>query len=142
MNQRLLFLLIALMTTLRVWAGNPLPLHGDVTHDGRITEQDVTLLAQMVLLRQSAQEWYLQNGEVRYRSLAATPGTHPELCGDMDHNGQLTIADVVLLAAQTQDATKAEYVVVKDGKITYGCAGGIGFDPEDDGFIDDGEIDF
>lgn len=142
MNQRFLILLMVLMSSLRVWADNTVVLHGDVTHDGAITEQDAKLLVEMVLQSKPQQMWRVLDGRVAYRTISlGTVNTDP-LCGDMDHNGQLDIVDVIKLIELVKDPSKAERVGVMGGKITFMNTGGINFNPEDGGFIDDGVIEF
>lgn len=138
MRQSLTFILLFFLC-LPLLAGTIVPVHGDLNQDGQITNADVTTLADMVLQKQQATHWIVQNGIVT--SARAKDGDS-DLCGDLNHDGKLTVNDIIYMLRLIQKPTDVEYVDIKNGKICYANKGGLNFEPEDDGFIDDGEIEF
>lgn len=116
-----------------------MPKHGDLVQDGQITNADVSALVEMVLQKQQASHWIIQNGSV---TASAAVSGDSDLCGDLNHDGNLSVSDIVLMMRLIDNPDDLEYVVVKDGKVSYAKKGVINFDPEDGGFIDDGEIEF
>lgn len=137
--RKLLISSIFLFMWLPLMAGVIVPKHGDLVQDGQITNADVSALVEMVLQKQQASHWIIQNGSV---TASAAVSGDSDLCGDLNHDGNLSVSDIVLMMRLIDNPDDLEYVVVKDGKVSYAKKGVINFDPEDGGFIDDGEIEF